>query len=97
MTTDEIMDFADCYSNSPFIEGSEDDIRYRRKTRSALLKAVEEMARDAARYCWLREQNATLPYGFYVGFESDDTAPDDILWVGSDLDSVIDAAMKEAA
>lgn len=57
-------------------------------------KVTQEAEADAERYRWLREQNADLGAGFYVG---DDTGKleGDISWVGSDLDAAIDAAMKE--
>ena len=55
------------------------------------LKLVEAYL-DASRYQWIREQNADLYSGIYVG---DDTnkAPEDITWVGSDLDIVVDTGM----
>lgn len=94
MTTDEIMDFADCYSNSPFIEGSEDDIRYRRKTRSALLKAVEELARDAARINFLEstKKEHTLCLGSTWYSRSGYSQP---ITKHKTLRDAIDAAMKE--
>lgn len=48
---------------------------------------------DAERYRWLRDQNADLAAGFYVGDETD-ALPEDITWVGSDLDAAVDLAMK---
>lgn len=53
---------------------------------------TEAMRRDAERYRWLRDQNADLEAGFYVGNETD-ALPEDITWVGCDLDAVIDAAI----
>lgn len=52
------------------------------------------LRKDAERYRWLRDQNADLEAGFYVGDETD-ALPGDIDWVGSDLDVAIDRAMKE--
>jgi hypothetical protein len=54
---------------------------------------IEAAKADAKRYRWLREQNADLDAGFYVGDETD-KLPEDITWIGSDLDVVIDAAMS---
>lgn len=50
-TTDEIMKLADAYATQMI------HAHYHptREARAALLKAVEELARDAARYRWLRE------------------------------------------
>ena len=59
----------------------------------ALKSEVERLTADAKRYQWLREQNADLEAGFYVGNETD-ALPEDITWVGSDLDAAIDEAMK---
>jgi len=54
---------------------------------------IEALEKDAVRWRWLREKNADLDAGFYVGDETD-ALPEDVTWVGSDLDSSIDAAMK---
>lgn len=52
-----------------------------------------EYKRDAERYRWLREQNSTLEdRTFYVGID-DRSEPEGIMWVGSDLDAAIDAAI----
>jgi len=48
MATDEIMKLADAYATRRIGEGTA-------KARAALLKAVEQLAVDAARYRWLRE------------------------------------------
>ena len=54
-----------------------------------------EYKQDAERYRWLREQNATLEdRTFYVGVDAR-SEPEGIMWVGSDLDSAIDAAMEK--
>lgn len=57
-------------------------------------EAPADVARDAERYRWLREKNAELGRGFYVGNDTDKD-PGDITWIGSDLDAAIDAAMSE--
>lgn len=93
MTTDEIMDFADCYANSPFIEGSEDDIRYRRKARAALRKAVEEMAADAARYRAIRYGLEVDPDNSGIVVSLIDDFGGSTLR-GKEADAAIDAAMK---
>jgi hypothetical protein len=59
---------------------------------AACKKELETLRADAARYQWLRTANADLDGGFYVGDEND-KLPEDITWVGSDLDVVIDAAI----
>ena len=79
-TTDEIMKLADMYASKfhPL------DIR---ESRSALLKAVEQLAADAARYRWLRSY---LP--------SDDTSRDDAIVACTNpeqVDAAIDAAMQK--
>jgi hypothetical protein len=56
-----------------------------------LRRERDEARADAERYRWLRAANASLDGGWYVGDETD-AAPDDIHWVGSDLDAAIDAA-----
>lgn len=53
-----------------------------------------ELRKDAERYRWLRDQNGDLESGFCVGDETD-TLPEDITWIGSDLDAAIDAAMQK--
>ena len=51
-------------------------------------EAPADVARDAERYRWLREENAKLNLGFYVGNGTD--------WVGANLDEAIDAAIDAA-
>lgn len=53
------------------------------------LQASED---DALRYRWLRDKNADLHSGIFVGDETN-TEPDDVTWVGSDLDAIIDINM----
>ena len=53
----------------------------------------KRMALDAARYRWLRNENAKLGSGYYVGNDTN-TMPGDTTWIGSDLDAAIDAAIK---
>lgn len=53
---------------------------------------------DADRYQWLRAQNAHLESSLtisLVDLATDDQA--DCVWVGSDLDAVVDDAMKAAS
>lgn len=59
----------------------------------ALRVERDALKADAERYRWLRDQNADLAAGFYVGDETD-ALPEDITWVGSDLDAAVDLAMK---
>lgn len=53
MTTDEIMKLADAYATQMI------HAHYHptNQARATLLKAVEELARDAARYRWLRDKS----------------------------------------
>jgi hypothetical protein len=68
------------------------------QSENAALKAENERLRkDAERYRFLREQNESPVDGdgaesFYVGLES---VFDEGGWIGADLDSVIDLAMKD--
>lgn len=61
--------------------------------RGHYVKERDALKADAERYRWLRDQNADLAAGFYVGDETD-ALPEDITWVGSDLDAAVDLAMK---
>lgn len=47
---------------------------------------------DANRYQWLRTQNAHLDSSLTIALEDQG----DCVWVGSDLDAVVDDAMKAA-
>jgi hypothetical protein len=49
---------------------------------------------DADRYQWLRTQNAHLESSITITLEDLD---DDCVWIGSDLDAVVDSAMKAAS
>ena len=95
MTTDEIMALADALSQAVYNLATPDhyDHEARDEARAALLAEVEQLTLDALRYRWLREQNSDLDAGFYVGDETD-ALPEDITWIGSDLDAAIDAAMQ---
>ena len=94
------MDLVDSYGNHRMTDGHHDlveDHPHTLKARAALEQRIKELERDAKRYRWLREQNEILASDtFYVGFDDQDE-PDDIGWVGSDLDTVVDRAMSEAA
>lgn len=89
MTTDEIMKLVDEYAERAFVQG----LRRAKKlegleeTRASLLKAVEKIAADAARYRWLRvcENDNTVIYG--------DTSHVELM-MEEVLDAAIDAAMK---
>lgn len=84
-----IMELIDDYANCCQADGAHDLIDDHETTvaaRTAVVEAVEKLERDAARYRWLSEQNADLEAGFYVGDETD-ALPEDITWVGSDLDA----------
>ncbi len=50
MSTTEIMELADLYYHNPYREGSHTHLVYADQKRAALLKAVEALAADAARY-----------------------------------------------
>lgn len=61
--------------------------------RKRVQPASAEDARDAARYRWLRDQNASLELNtFYVGIHREGDEP---AWIGSDLDEAVDAAMQQ--
>lgn len=65
-----------------------------RELRGAQEVKAGEDARDAARYRWLRDQNATLDPRSWVVISrdcTDEEGPENY-WVGSDLDAAIDAA-----
>lgn len=64
-----------------------------RAAMQAMTAERDALNADAERYRWLRDQNADLAAGFYVGDETD-ALPEDITWVGSDLDAAVDLAMK---
>lgn len=87
-----IMELADAYAKAAIFTHT---VAFH-ESRAALAAEIERVEKDAARYRWLREQNADLDAGFYVGDETD-ALPEDITWVGADLDAAIDAAMKEVA
>ena len=55
MSTDEIMALADLYYHNPYRDGSHTHLVYADQKRVALLKAVEALVADAARYRWLRD------------------------------------------
>lgn len=52
MSTTEIMELADLYYHNPYREGSHTHLVYADQKRAALLKAVEALAADAARFNW---------------------------------------------
>ena len=87
MSTTEIMELADLYYHNPYREGSHTHLVYADQKRAALLKAVEALEADAARYRWLRSY---LP--------SDDTSRDDAIVACTNpeqVDAAIDAAMQK--
>ena len=59
-----------------------------------LCDEIERLRTDAARYQWLRDQNADPNANFYVGCEEDGMEVGDITWVGCELDGAVDAAME---
>jgi hypothetical protein len=68
--------------------------------RDALAQKVEALESDslkvdADRYQWLRTQNAHLESSVMVALI--DQVTDEPVWVGSDLDAVVDSAMKAAS
>lgn len=65
MSTTEIMELADLYYHNPYREGSHTHLVYADQKRAALLKAVEEMAADAARYQFIRNGGAYIEPNHY--------------------------------
>lgn len=62
-----------------------------------LCDEIERLWADAARYQWLREQNADEPGKLGVfRYEQMGTCVSEFepVWVGADLDAVVDAAME---
>ena len=63
----------------------------------ALCDEIERLRADSARYQWLREQNADEPGKLGVfRYEQMGTCVSEFepVWVGADLDAVVDAAME---
>lgn len=92
MSTTEIMELADLYYHNPYREGSHTHLVYADQKRAALLKAVEALAADAARFAWV------LPI---LSGDDDDLANTRALslathfFVRQSTRNAIDAAMKE--
>ncbi len=92
MSTDETMALADLYYHNPYRAGSHTHLVYADQKRVALLKAVEALAADAARFAWV------LPI---LSGDDDDLANTRALSLatqflyGTSTRNAIDAAMKE--
>jgi len=87
MSTDETMALADLYYHNPYRDGSHTHLVYADQKRAALLKAVEALAVDAARYRRLRDSDNFEP-GWWSGNAD---------WYDlDDLDAAIDSAMQKA-
>ena len=92
MSTTEIMELADLYYHNPYRDGSHTHLVYADQKRAALLKAVEALAADAARFAWV------LPI---LSGGDDDLANTRALSLatqflyGTSTRNAIDAAMKE--
>ena len=72
-----------------------DEYRLAADTMAASHKVERDaLAKDAERYLWLRDMNSDSSSGTYVGDETD-ALPEDVTWVGSDLDAYVDAAMAQ--
>lgn len=87
MSTTEIMELADLYYHNPYREGSHTHLVYADQKRAALLKAVEALAVDAARYRFLR-----LNYDDNLVMYGDNSHCE--MMMTEELDRAIDAAMK---
>ena len=89
MSTDEIMALADLYYHNPYRDGSHTHLVYADQKRVALLKAVEALAADAARYRWLR-----LNYDDSLVMVGGDKGCAEML-MEKELDRAIDSAMQK--
>jgi len=92
MSTTEIMELADLYYHNPYREGSHTHLVYADQKRAALLKAVEALAADAARYRWLR---ATMNWVSSHGQRIDVRNDPELLDASIDGMIAVNAAMKE--
>lgn len=92
MSTTEIMELADLYYHNPYREGSHTHLVYADQKRAALLKAVEALAADAARYRWLR---ATMNWVNSHGQRIDVRNDPELLDASIDGMIAVNAAMKE--
>lgn len=88
-TTDEIMKLADAYAAATYEEDA--------TTRAALLKAVQALAVDAARYRWLREHKAMWSWnpahykeGLISGFAHANTG-----YLGFDFESALKEVIRK--
>ena len=89
MSTTEIMELADLYYNNPYKEGRPTHLVYADQKRAALLKAVEQLAADTARYRWLR-----LNYDDSLVMVGGDKGCAEML-IKKELDNAIDSAMQK--
>ena len=92
MSTTEIMELADLYYHNPYRWGSHTHLVYADQKRDALLKAVEALAADAARYRWLR---ATMNWVSSHGQRIDVRNDPELLDASIDGMIAVNAAMKE--
>ena len=92
MSTTEIMELADLYYHNPYRDGSHTHLVYADQKRAALLKAVEALAADAARYRWLR---ATMNWVSSHGQRIDVRNDPELLDASIDGMIAVNAAMKE--
>lgn len=87
-TTDEVMSLADLYYHNPYREGSHTHLVYADQKRAALLKAVEQLAVDAARYRFLR-----LNYDDSLVMYGDNSHCE--MMMAEELDRAIDTTMQK--
>lgn len=88
MSTTEIMELADLYYHNPYREGSHTHLVYADQKRAALLKAVEALAVDAARYRFLR-----LNYDDNLVMYGDNSHCE--MMMTEELDRAVDSAMQK--
>lgn len=88
MSTTEIMELADLYYHNPYREGSHTHLVYADQKRAALLKAVEQLAVDAARYRFLR-----LNYDDNLVMYGDNSHCE--MMMTEELDRAVDSAMQK--
>lgn len=88
MSTTEIMELADLYYHNPYREGSHTHLVYADQKRAALLKAVEALAVDAARYRFLR-----LNYDDSLVMYGDNSHCE--MMMTEELDRAVDSAMQK--
>lgn len=97
-TTDEIMGMVQEYASAWSLVGSRFDnghgMECAEEARAALLKAVEALAVDAARYRWLRNALDTTDAEFFIAVDSPRHIDRWALPV-DEVDAAIDAAMKD--